>query len=387
MVVAVPSNNGRFDIGRSVMRDIDTYCDELWIDGNPVPITARLSMDSDKPVHSFKYVFKPGVDYIPDYAFVDLYCQSTSSIAAIKSITLPEGLKKLKNSCFCGSHFEGNLILPNSLERICVDALSCTVDGVFHLPNTVKYISSLPKSEERKPEIILPEGMISYTPDSIVTNHLHIPSTLKVCHPRSFSTTYITSPNFSGTCWNVQSITIAPDNPYFVIRDDTLVSLQEEKRERLKKMDEISWNAIVDAAFKNTGLTTWKNYNDRFLSVNLNGLKKSIYFRFSGIMTPAKAQQAADIALKFSMLFDSLSQLKDNLLFGREYLTALSKNECMFSVAFFSCAVELEVHLKGKSVERKKLYGQSQKLFSKIVRLVGDIERRYGLNHLHFTIR
>ena len=154
MVVELPLRYGHCNVGAAVMSGADSCCQELWIDGNPVPITKNLSLKSDKPVHAIKYVFSPGIDYIPVGAFMHAPYDMQ-----IKSISLPDGLKRLKNSCFYHCHFEGNLILPDSLERICADALDCQVDGVFHLPSTVKYVSSLPKSENGKPEIILPEGI------------------------------------------------------------------------------------------------------------------------------------------------------------------------------------------------------------------------------------
>ena len=95
MVVELPEQYGHYDVGKAVMRGAESCCQELWIDGNPVPLTDCLSMQSDKPIHALKYVFTPGIDYIPERAFAD-----APSGLKIKSITLPEGLKRLKNSCF-----------------------------------------------------------------------------------------------------------------------------------------------------------------------------------------------------------------------------------------------------------------------------------------------
>ena len=245
-----------------LMSDVQKYCDEVWFDGQIVPWSGVGSLCPETPVHVFKYILKPGIDYIPARAFAN-----APSEMKILSITLPEGLKMLKNSCFYKCHFSGNLILPDSLERIYADALDCTVDGVFHLPAKVKYISSLPVSERKKDEIILPEGMLSFTPEIIITDHLHIPSTLRECHPRYYYSSR----------WKVHRITIAPDNPNLIVRDDKLVSLLDEKKAKLKKMAELSWNAHLDTAFSGTGLEIQKQYDGKTLTVSLLD-RQCIYF-------------------------------------------------------------------------------------------------------------
>ena len=113
MVVELPLHYGHCDVGKAVMKDAKRCCHELWIDGNPIPITDCLSMESDKPVHAIRYVFAPGIDYIPARAFLE-----APSDMRIKSISLAEGMKTLKNSCVYHCHFEGNLILPDSLRIV-----------------------------------------------------------------------------------------------------------------------------------------------------------------------------------------------------------------------------------------------------------------------------
>ena len=368
MVVELPLRYGHCNVGKAVMKDAKCCCDELWIDGNPTPITDYLSMESDKPVHALKYVFAPGVDYILGQAFMNV-----PSDMRIKSITLPDGLKTLKNSCFYHCHFEGNLILPDSLERICADALDCRIDGVFHLPSTVKYVSSLPKSENGKAEIILPEGMLIFTPECIVTDHLHIPSTLRECHPRSY---YSSS-------WNVHRITIAPDNPYLIIRDDKLVSLIEEKKEKLKKMAELSWNAQIDAAFSGTGLEIRKQYDGKTLSVALLD-RQYLYFRLGGKMTAAKAQQAADIARRFKGVVDVFSGKTDQINFGRLWFSH-QRNKCQFTYSLNNGVVDIGLSVEGEREELTKTFILSQRLFSLVTRQVEAIEKKYGRNHLHFS--
>ena len=370
MVLELPSRYGpgRYDVDQAVMRGAGCCCQELWIDGNLVPIKQYMSIRSDKPVHALKYVFAPGVDYIPAGAFSE-----APSDMLIKSITLPDGLKKLKNSCFYHCHFEGNLILPDSLERICADALDCKVDGVFHLPSTVKYVSSLPKSENGKAEILLPEGMRSFTPESIITDHLHIPSTLRECHPRWYSRS-----------WNVHSITIAPGNPYLIVRDDKLVSLLDEKKAKLKKMEELSWNAILDSAFEGSGLERKQQYNGKTLYVKLTE-NRNIYFRLGESMTPAKAQQAADIARRFKELADVFSQQAEKVEFGRIWVEHQRKKS-LFCYAFKSDAVDIELSVEGANDKVRETFILSTRVFSMVTFQIERIEEKYGRKHLHFTI-
>lgn len=349
-----------------LMSDVREYCDELWLDGQIVPWSGVGSLMPETPVHVFKYILKPGIDYIPARAFAN-----APLVMKIRSITLPEGLKTLKNSCFYRCHFTGNLILPDSLVRICADALDCTVDGVFHLPAKVKHISSLPVSERTKDEIILPEGLVSYTPERIITDHLHIPSTLKICHPRYYSHS-----------WQVRSITLDPGNTNFIIKEDALLSLLDEKREKLKKMAELSWNAHLDTAFSGTGLEIRKQYDGKTLTVSLLD-RECIYFRLGGTMTPARAEQAADIARRFKVLADGFPKEKAQLHFGRLYY--VPRKRCLFFYAFNNDAVNIELSIEGGRDELMETFILSQKYFSLVTRQVKEIEKKYGRNHLRFS--
>ena len=351
-----------------LMSDVQKYCDEVWFDGQIVPWSGVGSLCPETPVHVFKYILKPGIDYIPARAFAN-----APSEMKILSITLPEGLKTLKNSCFYKCHFTGNLILPDSLERIYADALDCTVDGVFHLPAKVKHIRSLPVNERNKDEIILPEGMISYTPEKIITHHLHIPSTLKECHPRYYSYS-----------WDVRRITIAPDNPYLIVRDDKLVSLLEEKKEKLKKMEELRWNAHIDAAFSGTGQEIHRYYDGKTLYVDLLD-KSRMYFRLGAKMTAEKAQQAADIARRFKELVDIFAGKTDQIHFGRLWFRQ-QRNKCVFTYSLNNGLVDIGVSVEGGREELRRTFILSQRLFSLVTLQVEEIEKKYGRDHLHFSI-
>lgn len=351
-----------------LMSDVQKYCDELWLDGQMVPWSCVENLNPETPIHVFKYILKPGIDYIPARAFA-----KAPSEMKIRSITLPEGLKALKNSCFYKCHFTGNLILPDSLVRIYVDALNCTVDGVFHLPANVKYISSLPVSERNKDEIILPEGMLGFTPECIITDHLHIPSTLRECYPRYYSHS-----------WEVHRITIAPENPYLIVRDDKLVNLIVEKKEKLKKMEELAWNAMLDSAFEGSGLERRQYYDGKTLYVKLTE-KRSLYFHLGGNMTPAKAQQAADIAGRFKELADVFSQQAEKVEFGRIWVEHQRK-KCLFCYAFKSDKADIELSVEGANDKVRETFILSTRVFSMVTFQIERIEEKYGRNHLHFSI-
>lgn len=296
MAVTLPMKSDNWYLNKAIMYKAEEYCDELWVDKELIPWSKTNIFRRDTPKHCIKYVFKPGIDFIPEKAFYDAPNQMT-----IQSITIPEGIKKLKNSCFYNCQFVGNLILPESLERICVDAFSGSeIYGVFRLPSTIKYISSLPKSEEVKDEIILPEGMVSYTPSTIVTHHLHIPSTLKNCNAIR-----------SSRDGNIQSITIDQNNPVFILRDGELINLNDEKREKQKKMQEISRKAIISIAFEGTGYsyTLW----DSEIAVTLIG-KHRIIMKCPRKVTVEQAEQIVSIAQKYKGLIESSGYL-DNLKF------------------------------------------------------------------------
>jgi hypothetical protein len=366
MTIDVPKH-----IDEALIPRVWDYCDELWIDGELITTKATHAVQSDKTTHIVKYVFKPGVDYIPEQAFAN-----APSKMRIMSITLPEGMKTLKKSCFYHCHFTGNLILPDSLSRICADALDCIVDGVFHLPTKVKYISSLPISERTKDEIILPEGLVSYTPERIVTDHLHIPSTLRICHSRCY---------YSNS-WQVKHISLDPGNKYFIIREDTLVSLLEEKREKLKKMDEISWNAMLDSAFAGSGLKMRRYFEGKTLHVTLLE-NDSISFRLGGVMTAAKAAQAFDIANRFHALVNNdFAGKADQIILRRSYY-ALNQKKCLFNYSFYNGIVDIDLSVLGGKDEMMETLMLSQRFFSCICRLIRDIEKKYGRNHLHFSIK
>ena len=151
-----------------------------------------------------------------------------------------------------------------------------------------------------KDEIILPEGMVSYTPSTIVTHHLHIPSTLKNCNAIR-----------SSRDGNIQSITIDQNNPVFILRDGELINLNDEKREKQKKMQEISRKAIISTAFEGTGYsyTLW----DSEIAVTLIG-KHRIIVKCPRKVTVEQAEQIVSIAQKYKGLIESSGYL-DNLKF------------------------------------------------------------------------
>lgn len=369
MAVDLPMSYGHCYLDRAIMLKAQEYCDELWIDNQLIPWSSVGSLRPETPAHVVKYVLKPGMDYIPERAFAD-----TPSGMRIQSITLPEGLKKLKNCCFYKCHFTGNLILPDSLERICVDALDCEIDGVFHLPSTVKYVASLPEKEEKKEEIILPEGMVKYTPDRIITGHLHIPSTLSECCPRWNC--------FNKRNWDVRRITIDPGNPVFSVQGDRLVNLREEKRETLAEMRKRHRVVLIDSIFPTAGFKY--SISVDCVTVDLDETHQ-IGFRLTEKSDAAQMQQAIEIARRFKALLEAFPELEGKIAFR----TAFSLPEgkiCEFHFAMRLGGQGLEFSIYPEKGDYREGLEISNKFFSKAIRLIDDLKKRYGRGLVTFYL-
>ena len=102
-------------------------------------------------------------------------------------------------------------------------------------------------------------------------------------------------------------------------------------------------------------------------------------------MTPAKAQQAADIAGRFKALANTFSGQAEKIEFGRIYVEHLRK-KCLFCYAFKSHAADFEMSVEGSNDRMTETLTLSQKLFSLANRQVKEIEKKYGRNHLRFNI-
>ena len=100
-------------------------------------------------------------------------------------------------------------------------------------------------------------------------------------------------------------------------------------------------------------------------------------------MTPARAEQAADIARRFKVLADGFQKEKAQLHFGRLYY--VPRKRCLFFYAFNNDAVNIELSIEGGRDELMETFILSQKYFSLVTRQVKEIEKKYGRNHLRFS--
>ena len=341
---------------------LQNICDSLWIDGVMIrPDDAnRSSGTSESPLHFIKYQFKSGIDFIPENAFYE------TGGFEIKSIVIPEGIKTLKARCFYGRHFAGNLILPKTLERICVEALdNVQVDGDFHIPPTVKYVSSLPAREMGKNEIILPEGMVSFIFDDLDIEHLHIPSTLKTFHSRWDY----------GDRFKAKRITIAPDNPFFILRDGKLISLVDEKREKLKKLQRITRKAIMTTAFAATDFSFELWYKE--ICVHLTG-KHRVTVRCPHNVTVEQAGQIVSIAQKYNNLIKE-SGLSDDLQFSTFDYRSQSPG------CFFNYGKGVDVYYPNGTNTMEGLC-KATAFFKKLTRLADDLKNHYKEKELSYYL-
>ena len=168
--------------GWRLMKNAEEYCDQMWIDGNEVPLERartwnggvlnpqRDSFYKGSGYYHIEYQLKDGVSFIPEKAFRG---------AKFESMSIPEGIATLKNECFRSCQFNCDLLFPETLTRICKDAFyDAKIAGVFRLPSNIKFVYSMPDSELIKDEIIIQEGVIRFCPEHVCTRHLHLPSTL-----------------------------------------------------------------------------------------------------------------------------------------------------------------------------------------------------------------
>ena len=363
-----------YDAYDEIMNNASQYCDSLWIDGKFIDLSLddsgpSASLDKSKRFHHYKYLLKPGIDYIPKDAFSGRYDRE------ILKIILPEGLKKLQNSCFRSCHFKGDLILPDSLERICADALDgCRVDGTFHLPSTVKYVCSLPEREVTKKELILPEGMVSFTPSRIIAHHLYIPSTMRECRSR-------------GGC-NILAplITIAPNNPYLGLKDGRIIDLQKVKRDKLRELEKLKKKYYLESVLNPVGLTFsfWNNgYEIRIPIDNTHKL----FFPRRTWDTKGGAEIVKNIALRLKRLFEDNPSLSSLLSINWGFNDLLNNQE------LFQKELSSKVHLSESIGGKSSFYADLSnmglsivdelKQFSqKIIDTIEELQKKYGLFYM-----
>ena len=306
MTVRLRKNNytNKLFLESALMPYTEVYCDAVWIDDEPIVLDGHFERETQVPIHRFKYQFKNGKKEIPQDAFTNL---------DILDISFSEGWLKLKNNCFYSSSFLGNLILPDSIQRICSGALEgVKVCGEFHFPANLKCLSSLPENLVSKNEIVLPEGLHTFTyPGSLKVNNLYLPSTLKEIRINRDVVRF-------GPDNNIKCVTISPDNLFLSLKNNEVVSILRDKRRKLNKIESTKMLIYMDNVFVNAGLTYNCNWSPPSLSIPVHS-NHSVEFIKKDWGSISGIKKVSDIALQVKTLFSEYDSLCTLMHFDRAF--------------------------------------------------------------------
>ena len=180
---------------------------------------------------------------IRDYAFAD--CDNLSSVifpkqmellgencfesTDITDVVLPEGLKELPQMCFAYTSIN-SVKWPSTLRKLCYRALNFCSDN----------------------EIIIPEGVIEIETEALLcVTKVTFPSTLKhLAHD------YYYDPIIGNDCMDIPYVTVHPDNPYYYSKNGKLyqrcklaVRFEYDNKDeipcRLVSMSEVEWRQFL----------------------------------------------------------------------------------------------------------------------------------------------
>lgn len=275
------------------------FCSTITINGYEVPLDhpdVRLFQEGDPyyngdGCYHVEFTLKRGTA-IPRNAFLG---------KTFKSLTIPEGIKTIKEWAFSLCSFDCDLILPESVTDVQLNSFNgCKVNGKFRFPNGLLHLDSFP--EEITPamdEIILPKGLISFYADKVTTAHLHIPASLEsFCILESGS--------------NVGRFSIDYDNPHFVHMGDSVINITEERQKKAEQIEHVTKEEMIAAAFADLGLK-FSFYNN---VIRIIPDKHRCYFiRLKCNDLRAEIEQAKDIAMSLKDLEESLPKLKGRIHF------------------------------------------------------------------------
>lgn len=156
----------------------------------------------------------------------------------------------------------------------------------------------------------------------------------------------------------------------YILRGDTLINLQDEKREIIKKLKDISRDALLEKVFGDAGLSFQRYEKDLTFPFQGNGY---LSVHYTGDMTMQKATQVADIASRFKRLIDS-----SDLVRRRQNPPAIG------NLSFHDTKISLTLHLE--SDDSVSLYKGTGKLFSQMVTQMSRLKREYGNKLLEYRI-
>ena len=301
-------------LGSALMANINLLCDAVWIDDKPVVLDGYYKEETKTLKHKYKYQFKKGENAVPSDAFSNL---------DILAITFSEGWKKLKNNCFRSCNFECDLILPDSIQRICSDAFhSSKVTGEFRLPAGLKCLSSLPETEESKNEIVLPEGLVSFIyPNKLRLDSLTLPSTLKEIRINAY-------PVWVGPENDIKSVIISPDNKYLSLKNNMIISILADKRRKMNKLEQVRLDSYMEIELKEEGLHYNCHWNPPSLSIQIHGGHSAIFPKKEWSKR-GDIVKLREIAKRLKALFAEYNNLCNLITFDRWYIKGLHANEVL----------------------------------------------------------
>ena len=286
-------------------------------------------------------------------------------------VILPDSIRKISAGFFSNIVIEGNLCLPDRLERICVWALDdCQCAKGINIPSGLKYLGSFPNDGILKgEEVILPEGLLEVRDVRIITGHLHIPSTLR--------------------CFNVfrsdiGRISIAEGNKNLAVSGGRIINLREEKNNKLRQLYQKQMELTLEQILTEAGFEYSLKYNNalRFPLTKSQEIGFSVNpknFVSIGPRLQKRMNQMMDIVRRFHALMADFPSLRDSdrLTLGSN-LNRFTTDTCVYFKCKYGCF--------GMKMDKENSdLDEFNRFCSKFISTSSGIESDYGVKHVEYS--